>query len=541
MSKWELRAGRDAGTRVSPSLEESSKTLVRKRADSDDDLFLTPKSVRESASIRRARTQVSSVAPSAKLELAGSGSRLMERASPRRTSVPVFRPEEELTQERKSAFEMCSVSLYDFDDLLRIPSHLQFLLDAHIAVEQSILVHMATFGAPAAERYDEFGESCLRITNVIQFHTLQPMVERTLRRNFTLADFKRLVWVWSHAPGSKTNYIEPAPKPYDLGGMGFLISRARTIDPNTRRKAYDYAIGIEMRYPQLAIVDSPSVAFGSPGNQAETRLSPAKAKQLTSSPSSRDEMSNLATWNNGVEERRMEFRQRLCHFVAMSQNRWLSEHSAVELPDSTLAKEPSTPKLPTGYRTFQGQLTPTATRSGGSHAQRIRHEPPLSPPSSPLAGRGAIELPQTPPRTQKRPSKRPLLNSWHPDFDLDTVPYISEATLPPLRDTNPIQTIAPNPPKPLITELGHRPSGATLEERIRAKEQAIHAARHNPSMRSSANSLHQRSMLSRLGEFAEAIYLLYSSSSTPAQSRRGRTSRVLPLIEVLKNLENSAK
>ncbi|WFC99054.1 hypothetical protein MYAM1_001790 [Malassezia yamatoensis] len=541
MSKWELRAGRDAGTRVSPSLEESEKTLVRKRADSDDDLFLTPKSVRESASVRRARTQVNSLAPPAKLELAGSGSRLMERASPRRTSVPVFRPEEELTQERKSASEMCSVSLYEFDYLLRLPNHLQFLLDAHVAVEQSILVHMATFGAPAAERHDEFGESCLRITNVIQFHTLQPMVERTLRRNFTLADFKRLVWVWSHAPGSNANHTAPASKPNDLGGMGFLVSRARTIDPNTRRKAYDYAIGIEMRFPQLARIVSPSVTFGSPGNQAETRLSPSKTKQPTSSPSSRDEMSNLATWNNGVDERRLEFHRRLCHFVAMSQDQWLSEQSALELSNSTLAKQPSTPKLPTGYRTFQGQLTPTATRSGGSHAQRIRHEPPLSPPSSPLAGRGAIELPHTPPRTQKKPTKRPLLNSWHPNFDLDTVPYISEATLPALRDTNPVKTIVSNPPKPLIADPGPASSGATLEERIRAKEQAMHAARHDPSMRSSASSLHQRSMLSRLAEFAEAIYLLYSSSSTPAQSRQGRTSRVLPLIDVLKNLENSAK
>ena len=48
-------------------------------------------------------------------------------------------------------------------------------------------------------------------------------------------------------------------------------------------------------------------------------------------------------------------------------------------------------------------------------------------------------------------------------------------------------------------------------------------------------------MLSRLSEMAEAIYLLFVSSNVPAQSRHGRTSRVLPLLDVLVSLENSAK
>lgn len=47
MSGWELRAGRDAGTRVSPAIDEEAP-VRRKREDSDEELFFTPKSVRES-------------------------------------------------------------------------------------------------------------------------------------------------------------------------------------------------------------------------------------------------------------------------------------------------------------------------------------------------------------------------------------------------------------------------------------------------------------------------------------------------------------
>lgn len=47
MTEWELRAGPNAGTRVSPALDEDAP-LSRKRQDSDEELFFTPKSMRES-------------------------------------------------------------------------------------------------------------------------------------------------------------------------------------------------------------------------------------------------------------------------------------------------------------------------------------------------------------------------------------------------------------------------------------------------------------------------------------------------------------
>lgn len=551
MTEWALLAGRDAGTRVNPALDEDGGPLVRRREDSDEELFLTPKSVRESYvrndsrshAKRRAVPFTDALGPPVKLELGGSTARLVERASPRKSNLPKFHSEEELDRERFVAKEMRSETHYEFDDALPLPQHLQFLLDVHVAVEQSILVHMATSGAPAAEAHDDGLARRLRIANVIHFHTLRPMVERTLRRTFTMADFKRLVWVWSHAPGSDTPMpSSPAPPPMEAGGMGFVVSRARTIDLHTHKRIFDYGIGIEMQLYEPKTVVSPTVTFGSPGNTASPRRRSPNRLRAPSSPSTREEMSYLAMWNNGVDERRAEFHRRLCHFVAMSHDRWLAQQPFLQDTPLASADTPSTPKLPTGYRTSNGLLTPTATRSGGTHAQRIRHEPPNSPPTSPLAGRGARELPTTPPQSAQRKRKAPKLAAWHPDFALDSVPPMAEAKLPTLRVAVPAAPIVPRDMR--AAEPAPVPSATaklSLEERIRAKEQAMHAARHGQKPKSAAPTLHERSMLSRLSEMAEAIYLLFVSSNVPAQSRHGRTSRVLPLVDVLVSLENSAK
>ncbi|WFC95058.1 hypothetical protein MBRA1_001699 [Malassezia brasiliensis] len=244
---------------------------MTEREDSDEELFLTPKSVRESYvrddsrshAKRRAVPLNDALGPPVKLELGGSTARLMERASPRKSNLPKFHTEEDLDRERFVAQQMCSKAHYEFDDALPLPNHLQFLLDIHVAVEQSILVHMATSGAPAAEAHDDGLARCLRIANVIHFHTLRPMVERTLRRTFTMADFKRLVWVWSHSPGSDLPLpSSPAPAPMEAGGMGFVVSRARTIDPHSHKRTYDYGIGIEMQLYEPKSIVSTTVTFG---------------------------------------------------------------------------------------------------------------------------------------------------------------------------------------------------------------------------------------------------------------------------------------
>lgn len=444
-----------------------------------------------------------------------------------------------MEHERQAAEEMLGAAQYEFSATLPLPSHIQFLLEAHVAVEQSLLVHMATSGAPAAEWHDEGTERCLRIPNIINYNTLKPMVERTLRRSFTLIEFKRLVWIWSHAPGSRQELdTSPSPPPLDMGGMGFLVSRMRMIDPNTRRQALDYGLGIEMRVPELRSYSS-LVTFGSPQNKASPGRQRQEPLRPPSSPSSREEMSNLAVWNNGVDQRRTEFHRRLCHLVAAAHDRWL-EHQIPERNEPVLSpvpKPPSTPRVPTGYRTANGLLTPTATRSGGTHAQRIRHDAPATPPASPLADLGASKTPCTPPQSGRRPSKRPMLFGWHPDFALDLVSPIPQAKLPTLH--------IPPPAAPIRTQNNAAPvpttTNMTLEERIRAKEQALQAAHNRPSFRTAAPTLHERSMLSRLGELADAIYLLYVSSNVPTQARQGRTTRILPLHEVLSSLEKSAK
>lgn len=279
----------------------------------------------------------------------------------------------------------------------------------------------------------------------------------------------------------------------------------------------------------------------------------------------RDDMSHLALWNAGMEERRAEVARRLHRLVAAAHATWLAEHGlsmpakatpsrATSNAHAALAQAidtapPCTPKRtgpPGSVLGEAGLLTPQASRTPEGHAVRVaRSLSALSPPTSPLADRStraAVLLPTTPSTpSPKRRSPRPVLTSWHPDFPLDRMAPIPLATLPPL--------VAP--PVPLsaaaqqratfaqraTSALTERPAAtSSLEERIRAKEQAARAASSATSM---PTTLHQRSVLSRLREMADAIYVLYTTHAA-APTATGKQTSILPLLDVLAALEHSS-
>ncbi|WFD31827.1 hypothetical protein MSPP1_002867 [Malassezia sp. CBS 17886] len=670
----------------------------RKRLDDsdDDELFLTPKSVRESVPSRHTMEE----SEPATFALPGSVTkRLVERASPNKLSVAAPRASPPMQQHgNEDAARPAQGVAYELDGALPMPRAAQLLQEFHGAVEQSLLVHMATHGAPAAETEAEgpCGGRRVRISNVIPFQTLRPMVERTCRRTFSPPDFRRLVWVWMHAMGDRETAgsarvrVEDAAaeadgpetrhdaardgSPCPLAGMGFLVSRVRSIDPLTRRRAYDWAIGLEMTYNRpvnyVRVVTPPlEVGFGdtpkrSPaghdGCSARTpegpaararparpstpppdapggaggpnahrvplphtppRRRPAAAaaspEALLTSPDprvgQREDMSNLAVWNNGLEDRRAELARRLRVLLAQKHAAFLQGHGlpveplltedaetrslrapplfgspspAPQLPDSYMpawqppvspsraprharpapptCAPPATPEkthIPTGFRLgADGLLTPTATRTSESHAARIRDRAPwhsahgadamLSPPGSPLADRSAkaarrsaspspVRHPASPPRT--RVATRTLVR-WHAAFlaSVDAAELVPQASLPSLHPPAPVERIKRTPAP---TADVSQPTGGSLEERIRAKEQArMHACGKSALAGAGPGRLHARSILSRLGETADALHVLYTSSGAPAaHTRTGRQTRVLPLSDVLATLESSSK
>ena len=416
---------------------------------------------------------------------------------------------------------------------LPLPSAFQQLVTFHKAVEQALLVHMATHGAPAAEPCTSSPRRRVVIPHVLTFQRLRMMVERTCRRTFDINDFRRLVWIWSHAPGM------PSETTDDTGGMGFLVTRTRSMDVHTRRKTYDWAIGIEMALHR-AHAPPLQVQFGSPQNGAS---SPTPASPPPS-PTRRENMSHLAIWNAGIDDRRRELVHRLTQVVAAAHAQWIETHqlslddcldALVPASHTALTRAMMEPVTPTKRAGHTGLLTPSASRSKDGHAPRIAPSiEDMPPPTSPL---GARTLPSTPPpSTHKRvlgsPMRSPMthrLMRWHPDFALESMPPIPLAQLPPLAAPQPSAHVYPTPAPPAAPVTGLK-----LEERIRAKEQALRS-----STTHSMAQLQERSLLSRLGDVANTIYLLYMPLPS-TQSQHGHESRILPLDTVLASLEQSS-
>ncbi|WFD17051.1 hypothetical protein MARU1_003098 [Malassezia arunalokei] len=513
--------------------DDSSLAQRRKRMLEEDDAeVMTPKTLREAYVPRQHVAHVGADLQPAVFD--APTARLVKRASPTTTKrAPAFFSPQDIASSSRAARRMEELLPYATHSSLPLPSAFQQLVTFHKAVEQALLVHMATHGALAAEPCTSSPRRRVVIPHVLTFQRLRMMVERTCRRTFDINDFRRLVWIWSHAPGM------PSETTDDTGGMGFLVTRTRSMDVHTRRKTYDWAIGIEMalhRAPTAPL----QVQYGSPRNGA---ASPTPASPPPS-PTRRENMSHLAIWNAGIDDRRRELVYRLTQVVAAAHAQWIETHhlslddcldSLVPASHTALTRAMMEPVTPTKRAGHTGLLTPSASRSKDGHAPRIAPSiEDMPPPTSPL---GARTLPSTPPpSTHKRvlgsPMRSPMthrLMRWHPDFALESMPPIPLAQLPPLAAPQPSAHVYPTPAPPAAPV-----TGLSLEERIRAKEQALRS-----STTHSMAQLQERSLLSRLGDVANTIYLLYMPLPS-TQSQHGHESRILPLDTVLASLEQSS-
>lgn len=423
-----------------------------------------------------------------------------------------------------------SLLSYRLDTSLPLPPALDKLLGFHAAVEQSLLLHMATNGACAAVEPDDVKGSTVRLPAIVPYSQLRPMVERISGRSFDSTEFRRLVWVWSHA-----DHVPGRSDDEDTGGLGFLVSRVRSIDAYTRRRTYDWALGLEI--PKHDLVSKSGDASWSREKAA-----------LTSSSPVRQDMSYVGAWSQGSEARHAEVSRRLVRWVAALHAHWCSSTDtslAMCLDKEPVAPQPTgdgPPKTPTkprgGYTVGDaGIMTPSASRPDQeSHATRMVSDmSTMSPPTSPLAYRAQRRAP--PPRASTPPPSKPFsgvrLVRWHPDFALDAIAPIPLAHVPSLAAPAP----APTPQPAAVPPASAAPAaqGLSLEERIRAKEQARAA-----QASTGASTAQERAVLSRLPALADTLYMLYANSSAPAAtSSQGVQTRILPLPEVLASLESA--
>ena len=177
--------------------DASSLAQRRKRMLEEDDAeVMTPKTLREAYVPRPHVAHVGADLQPAVFD--APTARLVQRASPTTTKrAPAFFSPQDMASSDRAARRMEEPLPYATNSSLPLPSAFQQLVTFHKAVEQALLVHMATHGAPAAEPCTSSPRRRVVIPHVLTYQRLRLMVERTCRRTFDINDFRRLVWVLS--------------------------------------------------------------------------------------------------------------------------------------------------------------------------------------------------------------------------------------------------------------------------------------------------------------------------------------------------------
>ncbi|GAA5850508.1 hypothetical protein JCM8547_001897 [Rhodosporidiobolus lusitaniae] len=192
-----------------------------------------------------------------------------------------------------------------------LPPPLAALLSLHSAVERSFIMHLSLAGSSIASSSSdvnaETGEAVVRMTNLIDLPTLSKMLESTGKR-FGEDDLRRLVWLWEGCDGLVTGVsaADRCRTEDEAGGMGFIVSRARTSSAAGARISGTYGIGISVAVkanPQL-----PKFELVSPGRKKQQQVAPPSPSSVGKG---REGMSIVALWTQGKEQRQSEVERRL--------------------------------------------------------------------------------------------------------------------------------------------------------------------------------------------------------------------------------------
>ncbi|GJN90511.1 hypothetical protein Rhopal_003522-T1 [Rhodotorula paludigena] len=273
------------------------------------------------------------------------------------------------------------------------------LLALHSAVERALILHLSTSGSslastisdtrPSSSSSSAFSstdypatEATVRMPNLIDLPTLSRLLESTGKR-FDESALRRLVWAWQGASPSSTSL----PAADEVGGLGFVVSRARCAAPGGRVAAtYGLGIAVAVRanpqLPKLELVGSPAAARTPPKSPGSVGMG-------------RDGMSIVALWTQGKEERRREVERRLRAWDKSEKRARVKREDEMDddLDLSFAASATSSDSIPLAAL----PLLPPAVAAIASTSTPSPTTPP-STPSRPAAGPGAGAMPVVSPR-----------------------------------------------------------------------------------------------------------------------------------------------
>ena len=422
-----LTPGRAKGTRIvlgspskSPLLSKLGDTpkeqALRRIVDEDEEGYITPRGVRQrpkgvplppmatqnaAAVFRGAQLPSSSSAPSLVRP------KVEEPPASLASSYSGLSHTETESQESTLAEEVeLPTPKHTLSADLPLPSFYSSLMKLHVALEHALVVHLATAGCSSATLQssatstssDESDSDLtprkstktVRLPNLISYTALRPLVERSGGRRLGPTELKRLASVWVDFQRSAANSTSThtAEDEEEVRGLGFIISKTRSMDPRTGRRALDWGIGIELEIKRtvrektpptqvgfggVEVQSSPSLAsaeafdesmkgtpkmptrFTTPPPSAERKslrspflgtasspllASPQRRKPRAVSPTpsspklrsstgaakAREGMSVVAMWNNGLETRKAEVGRRLRERCARYHQLWLDEN-----------------------------------------------------------------------------------------------------------------------------------------------------------------------------------------------------------------------
>jgi len=404
-----------------------------------------------------------------------------------------------------------------------LPESYQMLLNLHTAFERALMLHLTTEGkggriasAVSASAADFSSTSRIRLENLATYNQLRAMVERGSGRRFGQTEFAQLLWLWNAASSTTSAVLDDpfSDSPAPVSSLGFLVTKTTEMSKTNGKKMSSWGIGIELDLKRNGEATERSLSI---------QNSPVSAKKPTSPnkmAGKREGMSVVALWSQGAEERKNEIRLRLGNCVVQHHDSFL--HSIAD------------------------------------------------------------ERPSTPISRPRRHSSEP---SFHPDFDLCALPSVPTSTLPDLlgvqRSTgqtlNGLASSSSSPNKSENDATTRKPSAkvraSSLTERIKAKEQAQNAGTTvdgqevarvpnlgmlSPTRKSlKANSaaaererqrmaeFKRKSMLSRMPNVADAVYMLFAPAMPPSpgsmSTAASRYRRAVPLDEVCTNVAKSSK
>lgn len=138
----------------------------------------------------------------------------------------------------------------------RLPSHLQHVLAAYVAIEEALIPALASNGV-AAPTADRMRNGCMNILHVLTHLSVPGLSLDNLKRLVYLLEWEDSLEVLPKRPAAlpvggdpDDPFLVPAAGPFTTdwtrGGHGLVVSQTTHLNRSTGRRSAAYAIGIQI-------------------------------------------------------------------------------------------------------------------------------------------------------------------------------------------------------------------------------------------------------------------------------------------------------